>query len=252
MTKKLPITLHADPEHTGLRLVVLLLTLVAFIVSYNVVQLVIGSFLPDYSVVLSCALAIPLGLLIVWIVEQWLKRVWPSGRVIELHDTGLVARTPEGENGRVVWDKNYSWLAWYFQLSGYPRGGRERRVSAKWYCLACQLQQDEQRLVVYTFLPPAKATMWTKEKTVFGFEKIVMADVYEKGWRTRMGPPVRPEIPTEILAGKNGRYWLAERRRWREGFELTPSDFTLFMEYVQSHIPGESPQASTAGREEIE
>jgi hypothetical protein len=40
-------------------------------------------------------------------------------------------------------------------------------------------------------------------------------------------------VTTDLLRGKDGRFWLAEQRRWQQGIELTPDDFETFIDYVR-------------------
>lgn len=47
--------------------------------------------------------------------------------------------------------------------------------------------------------------------------------------------PERPELPASLLAGKDGIYWLAERRRWIEGLELTRQDFLATVEQIERY-----------------
>ncbi len=59
-----------------------------------------------------------------------------------------------------------------------------------------------------------------------------MVELYDNTMRSRIGPPSRPDIPNRLLQSKDGRYWLAERRRWEYGIELTPDDFGTLMRVV--------------------
>jgi hypothetical protein len=185
--------------------------------------------------VLACILAAPLAIGITWLLEKWLKQVWHSGYSLVLRDDGFHAsqRTDDGLdfdlNGR------FSHMAWYFNLAGYKRGGRERRVPENWLCLCCQVQQDEKRVIVYTFASPKKTAVYENDHPLL-FKKINPADIYSIHHRDRFSPPSRPnKLPPEIISGKNGRYWLAEQRRWQEGFELTFADFETFLAYLQTY-----------------
>jgi hypothetical protein len=55
-----------------------------------------------------------------------------------------------------------------------------------------------------------------------------------------MEGPARPELPTEVIAGESGRYWLAERNRWQEGVELAPGDFETLLALTEARaaMPG--------------
>jgi hypothetical protein len=250
---KPPLILHADQEHGGIRLVVFIALFVAYFIGFQLVALLIEAFAPpsllDYTTFLACIGAAPLALLMIWILEKFLKRVWHSGVSITLDDRGLTIQdkravpgssgnstdeaSDRGENeGRTLaWDGNLGWLNWYFRLSGYARGGRERRVPAKWYCLATELQQDESRLSVYTFIPPNEVNKWTEQSR---YQQLNLAELHEGGLRLRLGPPTRPTLPNHLLQSKEGRYWLAERRRWEYGLELTPEDYALLIDFARA------------------
>ncbi|MBX7254279.1 MAG: hypothetical protein K1X50_20030 [Candidatus Promineofilum sp.] len=270
-----PILLHADQEHSGLRLAVFLGLFAGLLLGFGVVLLALNAFAPpairDYRYFLSCVGAFPVALLLIWGLERLLKRVWHSGLSLELTPYGIVVHDQLGAKGQVPgsreersslapnpyplaptlsWSAHFTQLNWYFRVSGYPRAGRERRVANKWLCLGTELNQDGTRLNVFTFMPPERAAAWIDNPRA-AFHRLNPADVYETSPRARLGPPGRPTIPNQVLHSKDGRYWLAERRRWEQGMELTPADFTTFMDAALAHArPGpaagaESPIVST-------
>lgn len=238
-----PIVLHADQEHSGLRTLLFILLFAGVWLGYQLSLALLRRFAPqpiaDYAVPLACLTGIPLGLVVIWSAENILKRVWHSGNTVTLEAANgghVYVQTRDGATQSFRLEKNLTMTNWFFRLSGYPRGGRERRVPGKWLCLASELQQDDDRVVVYTFLPPKRAAVWTDKSTVSAdFEQIYPANLYDNSLRSRMAAPTRPEIPAEILRGKSGRFWLAERRRWVNGLELTPADFETYMRFVSIH-----------------
>lgn len=233
-----PTTLHAEQEHSGIRAMVVFSILVSYIFCFwliNILSQLLPERLTSLGFVLACILAAPLAIGITWLLEKWLKQVWHSGYSLTLQDTGFQVsqRTEDGLdfdfNGR------FSHLAWYFNLTGYKRGGRERRVSDNWLCLCCQVQQDEERVIVYTFASPKKTAVYENGHPLL-FEKINPADIYSSHEKGHFAAPTRPsKLSPEIISGKNGRYWLAEQRRWQEGLELTFTDFETFINYLQTH-----------------
>lgn len=251
-----PVILHADQEHSGIRLAVFIGLFVGFVIGYALASWAIDAFAPDgwqdYSVFLSCAGSVPVALLFIWGLEKLLKRVWHSGLSIALDERGLYVH--DRRNGRparpsdapaMTWSGNMGQLRWYFRLSGYPRGGRERRVPANWLCLAVELQVDESRLSAYAFMPPDKAATWTQNPRQ-AFHIINPAELYQSSSRTRFGPPERPTIPNHLLQTKEARYWLAERRRWEYGIELTPEDFATLLEYAGRGASASGPPTTEA------
>lgn len=238
LTEQLPITLYADQEHNKLRLVVLLVMPVAVGLSYWLgIRLIdfVGGILTEYAVFLSCLWALPVGLGAVYTFELWLKRRWPSGDTITLEPDRMVAHKRDGEQISLQPEPETAVTNWYFRLDGYPRVGNERRANKGWYCLACQLQQDERRIVVYAFLSPRETAVYTAESTLFNFYLMKPGLLYDrKLGGSRMAP--RPMLPPDLLRKKDGRFWLAESHRWTEGLELTPQDFKLYMEYIRTTL----------------
>lgn len=240
------ITIHADQEHSGIRIVIFFMLFVGLFIGFLLISWFIRTIGPpglrDYALFLSCTGSIPLALLSIWVLEKFLKRVWHSGLSLTLDETGLIVNdTREKPDPRetnttppkFVWGQSMTVLTWYFKLSGYQRGGRERRVPAKWYCLAAELIQDDSRLSVFTFMPPNNAKLLI-DKTNSRFEPINQAEIYSDSFRNRIGPPSRPTIPNELLHSKQGPYWVAERRRWQSGIELTAEDFITLLKGTQS------------------
>lgn len=237
-----PVTLHADQEHSGIRIVVFISLFVGLFISFRLLAGVLDTLATpawtDYVTFLSCIGSFPLALLFVWGLEKLLKRVWHSGLSLLLDDRGITvnnrrmgaAREHAGEPV-IVRSDPVNQMRWYFRLKGYPRGGRERRVSADWLCLAVELQQDDNRLSVFAFMPPQKAAAWTADPQE-GFHPINPGELYDKSVRARIGPPTRPTIPSHLLQTKDARYWLAERRRWENGIELTPDDFRALLDFA--------------------
>lgn len=254
-----PVVLYADKEHGGLRFVVFAGLFVAYVLSFMLVGWLIDRLAPaqiaDYGTFLACVGGFPLALLAVWALENGLKQVWHSGLSLEIDEQGVAVRDdrrrtsvhPIATAPSFVWSEPMRLTNWTFNLHGYPRGGRERRIDKNWLCLSSELQQDETRMVVYTFAPPGKAEpIITANASTAPFRELNLADVYDSSIRSRVGPPTRPVIPTAVLHGENGRYWLAERRRWEAGIELTPEDYEIFLNEVAAH---NATLPTTAGSE---
>ncbi|MDT8306266.1 MAG: hypothetical protein RRC07_10040 [Anaerolineae bacterium] len=223
-----PIILNADPEHAGLRLAVLAVLGTSLIAAFFLLRTALESVAPELGApsILACLGALPLAMVIGAAVEAVLKRTWASGRRLLVSEDELRLQRPESPdvvlNLRQV--VNETW--WHFALKGYQRGGRERRAPDRWHCVAGQLQQEGSRIVVFTFVPPQRVEAWEADTP---FYRLHPAEVYDTSMRSRMGGPVRPEIPTEVIASESGRTWLAERHRWQQGVELVPDDFELLL-----------------------
>lgn len=230
------LVLHADQEHGGLRAAVLLGMVVILLASFLLLRAIMSAAVPssDYIGFVSCLGALPFSLPLVWAGEQGLKRLWPSGRYISVDQNGICAVSRKEESS-INWSDDISHTKWFFRLSGYQRGGHERRVPKQWKCYAYQLQQEDRRIIAYSYLSKKKADELLDETELAGFNMILPSEVYQNSIATRLSPPTRPNIPSSVLAGKDGRYWLAERRRWTEGFEITPKDFGRLLKAVRSN-----------------
>ncbi|MCA9971388.1 MAG: hypothetical protein KC425_14280 [Anaerolineales bacterium] len=237
----MPIVLYADQDHRGLRAVALLLLPACVALVYwlllQAFRLLAPADMPGYVVLFAAILGLPVGLGLAAAAERGLKRVWRSGSRVDVSEGVVAAWTRRGENGRIDLAREFVCTHWYFELRGYPRGGSERRVPAHWLCVCTQVEQDDQRIVVFTLLPPARAARLIEIRPV-PYREIFPADIYRgrparSSWVVRSWP-ARPEISADVLRGKDGRFWLAERHRWREGMELTPQDYEILTQIIQS------------------
>jgi hypothetical protein len=231
-------TLHADQEHTGIRITVPAIWIIAFILFYFLIKAYFDSLPPggigDYALALGCIGALPISLGIGAAGEYFLKKRWRSGRQVKLGGQGLTVVRDGQDEIFVEWSRRANQVLWHFPLKGYPRGGRERRVPGNWVCLACQMQQDDHRFIVFSLMPSKQAEPLLEK---YRFHRINLADFFDsnsvKNW---LSAPSRPSLPANMLTGKEGPYWLAERRRWQEGMELTQQDFELFLHRVDEHF----------------
>ncbi|MCP5097886.1 MAG: hypothetical protein GY943_20250, partial [Chloroflexi bacterium] len=196
--------LHADAEHPGIRTVVMLSAIVLLLLAFFLMRLVFQATMDESPFILVCGAALPIGLGAVWLLEISLKRLWPSGRNLVFTESEVKATNRVQNDLQLKWGEDLSQLNWHFNLKGYPRGGRERRIPASWLCLASQLQQGERRLVVYAYVSPQKAATILENTAVNpSFHPIEPKDVYKTSLRSRyMSTPTRPDIPSKVLAGK--------------------------------------------------
>lgn len=235
------IVLYADQEHSGLRTAVFVLLFITLVLVYLAIRALIVALnpegLPDFTFAMACGGAFPIALGIVWLAEKVMKKYWPSGRSVTLTNDGMMVQAESGKPKRISLASEPTALFWTFSLKGWQRGGRERRVPRNWVCLAAQIQASKNRAIVYSYLPKNKAQKWLdlKEGQV-KFYEIFPKEVYDNSISSRLKGPSRPEIPAAVLTGKSGSYWLAERHRWQEGFELPPKEFEQFMNHVQTTL----------------
>lgn len=224
---------HLDPEHSGVRYAIIAILLVSFIIAFALMNVLLGVIAPELNttVILACLAALPISLLFSAIGEWYLKRTWHSGRKLIVDPQTITLRLPDEKDKQIDRQKKVNQIWWRVPLSGYARGGRERRIPSKWSCVAGQLQQDETRVVAFCYARPGRLDQWL---SYYEFVRLNPEDVYNTSFRARLGSPLRPELPAEVIAGQQGRYWLAERNRWGIGVELTEDDFEEFLELIRS------------------
>lgn len=226
-------TFHLDHEHRGVRYSVILILLVSFVAAFVAINAILGAVAPELntSIILSCLGAVPVCLSFSALGEWYLKRHWHSGRMLIVAPDTITIRFDDAGDRQMARDKHINTLWWEIPLAGYTRGGRERRIPSKWNCVAGQLQQDGTRIVVYCYADPKRVRAWRER---YEFERLKPEDVYNTSFSARFGSPDRPELPSEVIAGKQGRQWLAERNRWRDGLEMTRDDFEQFLEMMRA------------------
>ncbi len=230
--------IYADQEHGAIRFAVLFILLATFGLVFFLLSLLLQSpslgLVSEYWFPLSCIAALVLSLATAAAGEVALKRTWLSGNSVVLDESGIQVTLSNDESKVLDWSRSIVATKWWFELKGYRRGGREKRVPGSYNCLACQLQQDDDRFIVHSYLPQKRATVMIE---MANFHEIQPAQLQERNALPRFyAAPERPALPRSVLSGKDGRYWLAERRRWTEGLELKPDDFELLMNHVTQKL----------------
>jgi hypothetical protein len=230
--------LHGDPLHGGLRAAVLVImalaTLLAFPILLGVVRRLPEGGIGDFALVLSCTSAVIIGVGAAGLGEYLLRRTWRSGRSLLLDEAHIEAREPAQDPVRIDLGRRFLLTTWQFAMTNFPRAGRERQIRNGWLCLACQLQQESNRIVVYTFVGPQQARTLLEGRN---FHELHLGQLFpRRAFSERFIAPARPVIPSNMLAdARHGAYWLAEQHRWLDGVELAPADFELFLDTVDRH-----------------
>ena len=192
MTQLSPTTtiLYADQEHNAIRLLIPVLLLLSFCLGFSALNWLLGLVMPgqDSRIVLACVGAVPLGLLLAYVGEAGLKRFWRSGRRVLLQEDRVTLQVGPQDERVLVPGVLTDLLLWYFPLSGYPRGGRERRVPANWSCVAASVQQDETRAIVFCFAAPGRLQEWQQR---YDFHALDPTEVYERSLSSRITLPSR-------------------------------------------------------------
>ena len=223
-----PIVLHADQEHERLRTAVMFLLLFLLIIFFITSRALfsstqLGQDIANYSFVLSCVTSLVLALTIGWAAENYLKSIWRSGSTVTITPHEIISENKGKPEVRLNRNAEATPLNWYFKLENVSKNGRERRLSRNSICLATEIAQGDGRVVVYAYMSEKEAAAWMDS-----FNEINPRNLPDEK-RSRFTAPKARTIPVELLRGKNGRYWLAERHRWQTGMELTVKDFETFL-----------------------
>jgi hypothetical protein len=216
----------ADSYHAGLRLAIVGSMLAGFVLGALAIVPWLAKLLQVDVTSLFCFRVIGglvTGAGIGWLVENYLYRIWPSGREIEIDAQGLTLREPSGENQSVAWDKHVNILAWQFKIK------QRAWVPKGWYCLSCQLVQDDQTIIFYTFIKPGlaeKLPQWEAFKAL-----VSPKDTTQKAQEHNLA-----DSPQQVrLRG-------VEQERWLDGAELQPKDFTTLIQQLDSHLSNWPPE----------
>ena len=232
------LVLQADKEHGGIQFVIPLIMLAAGLVAWLLIDPLIlrpllgGGDWDSFRPLLRIVLTVVLGVAVGGVAEGLLKRVWVSGRALQLDASGLTVEKKGGIPERIEWDKRVNVWRWQYALRGYPRGGRERRIPPGHFLLACRLLQDDASVCVHSYFPPKRA------ENVPGFNRFIklnMVKLYSRDLFKRISRPERPPIPSSLLTGQHGQLWTAEKERWVNGLELDPDDFGTLMQVLERH-----------------
>jgi hypothetical protein len=213
--------IRIDVEHFAIRFLVPVLTVVVVILAH-----LLGTVMLDRRLgegVNPSGVMLPFDIVILigtgYLVERGLKQIMPSRRRATLSSAALVVtdgRRKPPVITRITWDKTVNVKAWRFPVK------RRTRVPKGWYCMAVHLLQDEEELILYTFMSPQEAEATT------GYTNFV-----------RLRPRQETESNTDLSAVAEQRRLLKlEDSRWNDGAEIAHKDFDALLDILRQHVPG--------------
>ncbi len=235
-----PVELTGNPEHDGLSLAiasafVVLVLIVTFIVDL-VLYFWLGGTRIEY-IIPSCFVGLIIGMIAIYFLDPVLKRMIPSGVVITLSDESISLERPTHEEIELTHPLAEPPLFWRRQLRGRGYTNRERQVHKSWYCYACQVQNEDDKIVLHTYIHPRQISELDE---ILTFRVLDLKELEKSGATRRANRISRmrtfgtlPTIPSSIIVGESGRYWLGERHRWEQGIELTLEDFKQVVAYLK-------------------
>ncbi len=212
--------IKVDTEHFGVRFLLPIITIGVTLVIFVVSSTALGA-VADEGLNVHC-ITIPLSVLVLvgtaWLAERGLKRLMPSRRSAVLAEDRLEVidqRKKPTQVTRIAWGRTVNVQGWRFTVR------RRTRVPKGWLCLAMQLVQDEEAVILYTFMSPDNT------KTMPSFEHFV-----------RLRPRKETVANTDLNAIADQRRLLKlEDERWNDGAEIAADDFRAVVEMVRRYVP---------------
>lgn len=209
-----------DVEHFAVRFWVPMLALV-FAVGVHIAGMALAGHLLD-STSPAC-LVLPLDALAFvggsLALDRLFKRWLPSRRSAALSEQALVVtdrRRSPARIARIDWERTVNVNSWRFVVR------RRTRVPKGWYCMALQLLQDDEELILYTFMSPQEA------EQVPGYASF-----------TRLRPRKETLSSTDLSAAAEQRRLLQlEDQRWQDGAEIGADDFRAVLALLRRFVPG--------------
>jgi hypothetical protein len=216
-----------DTEHGGVRLLLIVLTVIGFLAGYALTTSLVAALKLDVATgCLAFIAGFVAAMALALAGERLLKRLWPSGRTLTLAPDGLRYQNRCKKDEREIcfdWDRRINLLAWRFSVA---RGSA--RAPKGWIVLGLQLLQDESQLSLYTLMPPKEATALPDYEI---FILLMSRAAIEKG-----GISLRE-------LGEQRRLLGAEDARWRNGAEVRREDFPSLIAAITRHVPADQINA---------
>lgn len=210
-----------DKEHFSIRFLVPILTLI-FTVAFHLVAMRGLASLEGEGISPLC-LVLPLDVLAFvvggFVIEQGLKLLLPSRRYVKLNDDELVFVDEKKQPARITrldWYRTLNVSAWRFEVR------RRTRIPKGWYCMAIYLLQDEEDVILYSFMPPEEA------EALVGYDNFV-----------RLRPRKETTSSADLSANAEQRRLLKlEDARWSGGAEMGRDHFQVLLEAIDAHVRG--------------
>jgi hypothetical protein len=200
-----------DAEHGRLRLVVLVVFLVAWAITFAIFSSIIQSTgLNVIALLISMGIAFALATL----VERQLKQRFPSGRTVVVDSTGVKLMRNGQLEQEMPANLAVNQLFWRFIIR------KRARVPKGWSMLACALTHEDKYLTVYTFMSPAHLDNYPGTQTFIELVK------------------QQPQNRTDLRAGgEQRRLYDAESHRYNEGAEMSVDDFKRYVGQIATQFP---------------
>jgi hypothetical protein len=208
------LTIPVDREHGALRLIIVVAFVGLWIIGFSISNALIVS---EGLNIIAGIIGIVVSAAGVRLLEPFLKTKWPSGRAVQIDQTGVRLTVRDRVQDEVKANEPVSVLLWRFKVK------RRGRVPKGWFVIACALEQNDNYLPVYTFASPAQTdSLNNKARFTELLAEKSLKDVKHDSLR---------------VAGEQRRLRLAEAHRWNNGAEMTLEDFEQFFERLNGQFP---------------
>ncbi|MFZ4826537.1 MAG: hypothetical protein ACOYLB_04210 [Phototrophicaceae bacterium] len=211
----LELVIHVDQEHTGIRLVVMLIFIILLGLTYFVVQSIIS--FSNFNL-LAILVGVVVGGIGVALAERQLKKHWHSGKMVQL--TPATLRLMQHEHSILEFPLTLETppkvYYWGFQVKSHAR------VPKGWYVLATGIKRGEDFLSAFCVMSPKEFNAYPEANRFV---------LLESGKTASKALKAKPLSPEQLLLHQ------LERIRWNVGVEMTQTDFLVFVESLQSILP---------------
>jgi hypothetical protein len=204
------VVIPVDPEHGLFRLVIVFVFFGITIAAYLVVSVIA----PQEGLfnILGLIVGLASGVLVAQVVDQVLKKRWPSGRKLEIDGDKIRFTLKDKVQREIDGSQMVNVLTWHFEIK------KRARVPKGWYVVAIALLQDDLYMPVYTFMSPDD------------FRSAPLHKEYDK---------LQPKSDSKDmrLAGQQKRLHTAETARYIDGAEMSKADYDAYITHLQTRFP---------------
>jgi hypothetical protein len=143
--------LPVDPEHSGLRMMIVLVFLISGVILY----VLMTRLIPELSGINIIAVVVALAgaTILTQVIDRLFKQRWPSGRVLRIIGDNVQLALRDHVQREIDGGQHVNVLMWRFTIA------KRTRIPKGWYMVAIALQQDDRYLPVYTFVRRMNLTL---------------------------------------------------------------------------------------------
>ncbi len=228
--------LPVDPEHAGLRLLVIAVFLGLAVLFYTLLDGAMPQAGPVNILALVAALLV--SALLIQNLDGALKSRWPSGRRLEVTSDAVRILLKDSVQHQINAAQHVNVLTWRFEIP------RRARAPKGWFVVALSLEQDGTHIPVYTFVSPDDLPNLplSKRFTLLKNSRQQAAD--QRAAAAAAAASATAARQDLRLAGEERRLRNAESFRWEHGAEMKHEDFVTYVQTLQARFPSWMPDSA--------